>query len=160
MTPLDCARTITSFLQETCQEYDETTTVWENGKAVKEPIKVYTGFLAKCTTAAAMRKQCPAVVVRPENVVDGKENSTVGIVIYVTVYDDDKTYAGDTLYHLMEFIRMRLLSSNPIGNVFIAPGMKATVTEEQAFPQWLGFIELDVYIQQPKEYRPELILGR
>jgi hypothetical protein len=70
------------------------------------------------------------------------------------------SYSGDTLYHLMEFIRMRLLSENPVGNVLIAPGMKATITDEQAFPQWLGFIELDAYIQQPKKYRPELIIGR
>lgn len=160
MTPLDCARTITSFLKEACQEYDEVTTIKDNGQEVKEPIKVYTGFLPKCNTAAAMRKQCPAVVVRPESVVDGKDDSTVGLIVYVTVYDDDKTYAGDMLYHLMEFIRMRLLSENPIGNAFIAPGMKATITDEQAYPQWLGFIEFDVYIQQPKKYRPELILGR
>ena len=160
MTPLDCARTITRYLKNACQEYDEYTTVRENGQEVKEPIQVYTGFLPKCATAGAKRKQCPAVVVRPENVTDGQEESLVSIVIYVTVYDDDMSYSGDTLYHLMEFIRMRLLSENPVGNVLIAPGMKATITDEQAFPQWLGFIELDAYIQQPKKYRPELIIGR
>ena len=150
MTPLDCARNITKFLQTACKEYSEAV----------NPVQVHTGFLPKCNTAAAMRKQCPAVVVRPENVTDGKEESTVGILVYVTVYDDDKSYAGDSLYHLMEFIRMRLLSENPIGNVFIAPGMKSTITDEQAFPQWLGYIEFDVYIPQPKKYRPELIIGR
>ena len=158
MTPLDCARTITKFLQKACQDYDEVTTI-SSGEAVKEPVQVYTGFLPKCNSAAAMRKQCPALVVRPVNVVDEADESTVGINIWITVYDDDKKYGGDTLYHLMEFIRMRLLSENPIGNAFITPGMKATVPDEQPFPQWLAVVELDVYIQQPKKYRPELIIG-
>ncbi|WP_295157136.1 hypothetical protein [Selenomonas sp. AE3005] len=158
MTPLDCARTITSFLKRACQEYDEVTTK-HNGKEDKEPISVHTGFLPKCNSAAAMREQCPAVVVRPSTIHDGEEDSTVGIVVYVTVYDDDKQYAGDTLFHLLEFIRMRLLSENPIENAFVAPGMKVTVTDEQAYPMWLGFFEFDVYVQQPKKYRPELIIG-
>ena len=160
MTPLDCAREITAYLKEACKEYDEVTTVRDGGQEFKEPISVYTGFLPKCGAAAAMRKQCPAIVVRPETVLDDKDESTVGIVAYVSVYDDDKSYAGETLYHLLEFIRMRLLSQNPVNDkILVAPGMKTTVTDEQPFPQWLGFIEFDAYIPQPRQYRPDLIIG-
>ncbi|MCR5176104.1 MAG: hypothetical protein K6C05_04575 [Anaerovibrio sp.] len=141
MTPLDCARGIATFLKEACKEYDE------------KIVNIYPGFLPKQNVAAELRQMCPAIAVRPDHVIDDKEQSTVGIVIYISVIDKDKNYSGDTLFHLMEFIRMKLLDSNPIADRFlIANGMKATVTDEQPFPLWLGYIEFDVYLPQPKNH--------
>lgn len=162
MTPLDVARLITSFLQKVIAEYDETLRVVDaiTEESTSKDIAVYTGFLPRANTRKDMEKMCPAVVVRPEAYVDGGQNSTVSIVIYVTTMDEDKQHGCDSLFHLMEFIRMMLLSNSPVeGKCFIAPGMKSSVPDDQPFPQWIGVLEFDVYIPQPKQYNNRILRG-
>lgn len=93
---------------------------------------------------------CPAVVLRPELIEDGKEDTRVTIIAYVTVYDEDMKYGSDRLYHLLEFMRFILLSENPVENKWqIADGMKTTIPDEQPYPQWFGMLEFDVFLPQP-----------
>lgn len=164
MTPLDAARGITEYLTAQIDNYGEALRVIDEktGAETLQAVHVYTGFLPRRTSRKEMQEQCPAIVVRPEAFQDGKKNSRVSIVVYVTVYDEDMTHGSDTLFHFMEFVRMMLLSENPVNDrwlIDIDAGLTGSVPDDQPFPQWIGLLEFDVYLPQPKETQSRLLRG-
>ena len=159
MTPLDVSRGIASYLKGCIKKYDELLrSVDSDGEESVKDVRVYSGFLPHKTTRKEMMELCPAVVVRPESFKDGKDDSRVSIVAYVTVFDDDLEQGCDTLFHYMNFVRNMLLLENPIDDKwFIADGLEGTVPDDQPFPQWIGVIEFEVYIPQPKRYNSDIL---
>lgn len=148
MTPLDCARGLAGYLKGRFKEYSESAEGNESG--AEKAVNVYAGFLPRASTRQEAKSMCPAVVLRPELIEDGKEDTRVTIIAYVTVYDEDMKYGSDRLYHLLEFMRFILLSENPVENKWqIADGMKTTIPDEQPYPQWFGMVEFDVFLPQP-----------
>ena len=162
MTPLDVSRGIASYLKECIKDYDETISTID-ATAKKETVKdvhVYSGYLPRKTKRQDIIDLCPAIVVRPETFKDGKDDSRVSIAVFVTVYDEDMEQGCETLFHFMDFVRMMLLSDNPVNDKwYIANGLEGTVTDEQPYPQWIGVIEFEVYIPQPKRYNSKLLGG-
>lgn len=161
MTPLDVSRGIASYFKDCIKEYDEflSSVNAETKEETRKDVKVYSGFLARKTRRQDIIDLCPAIVVRPQTFKDGKEDSRVAIAVFVTVFDEDMERGCETLFHFMDFVRMMLLLENPIRDKwFIADGLEGVVPDEQPFPQWIGVIEFEVYIPQPKRYN-SMILG-
>lgn len=160
MTPLDVADGLTTYFRRVLDEYDEKINICDsdgNNLSGKD-VKVYTGYLPNKRTRKEMLDLCPAIVIRPEAFEDAKDASRVSIVMYVTVFDNSLEYGCLTLFHFMEFARMMLLSENPVDDRwFIDNGMKGTVPEEQPFPQWIGLLEFDVFVPQPKRYNSDIL---
>lgn len=162
MTPLDVARGLSAYTADCIKQYDETLRVIDAAaeSSSSTDVRVYAGFLPRASSRKEMQELCPAIVFRPEEVTDSADSSTVSIVSYVTVYDEDKQYGADVLFHYLEFLRMMLLSQNPINDKwFISGGLKCTVPDEQPFPQWIGVIEFEVYIDQPKKTQSTILGG-
>ena len=150
MTPLECAQGIAEFLRGKIVDYEEL--VESTDGEEKENYNVYAGFLPYAANRQEQKKLCPAIVVRPLEVNDKKDDSTVLLGIYVTTYDEHKEIGCYGLYHLLEFVRFHLLACNPAaGKYFIEPGsMTTSVPDEQPFPQWWGRIDFSVYLEQPE----------
>lgn len=150
MTPLDCAKGLADYLREQFKVYSETATYTMNGTETRKPVDVYAGFLPRASRREDMQALCPAIVLRPDTVEDGAEGSSVSLVAYATVYDEDMRRGSDSLYHMVELIRFLLLSENPVCDRWqIKPGMKITVPDDQPFPQWLGVVEFEVILPEP-----------
>ena len=160
MTPLDCSQGIKEYLEKCFKSYQENTTN-SDGTKTSEQVPVYHGFLPRCTSVAAMKKLCPAVVVHYDKVDDGKDDTQTGIIIYAAVFDDDQISGVNTLYHLLEFIRYVLLGHNPIDNKWriVDDVMQTTIPDEQPYPQWIGAIEFNVYLPQPQWNNSKLLRG-
>ena len=93
------------------------------------------------------RKLCPAVVVHPYSVSDA-DSSTVGITVLVTTYNEALTKGHVGLYHLLEVVRERLLSDNPVALKYEIKEntVNTTIPDDQPYPQWVGYLEFEVYI--------------
>ena len=155
MTPWECAESLADFFKEKLKEYDEKLYVHDEAGQREESkeYNIYAGYLPYVTSRDDKKKLCPAIAVRPLEVNDTGSRSTVLIGIYVTTYDDKDMKTGcKELYHMLEFLRMQLLSNNPVRNKWeIVPDtMSASIPDEQPFPQWWGRIDMAVYIPQPR----------
>lgn len=153
MTPLDCAKGMAEYLAYCFQDKDEEYKVKNGDKFEKicKDMQIYAGFLPRTNTRKEMIDLCPAIVVRPEIINDGKDDTKVTLLVYVTVYDEDMKLGCESLYHLLEFVRYELLSENPIEDKWqiVDDTLKTTIPDNQPFPQWLGAIELEIYLPQP-----------
>ena len=166
MTPLECAEGIAEFLKEKFMAYQE----YCEGRpenifsSVDTDVNVYAGFLPRANNRADQKKLCPAVVVRPEATTDDRDKSVTSIVIYATIYDEDMTYGAHMLFHFLEFIRYHLLANNHIAKKWFIDiddgNIKTTIPDDQPFPQWVGVIEFDVFIPQPRQTHWEVLGGR
>jgi hypothetical protein len=147
MTPLDCIYDIVGFLQEEMQVYQGRNN--EDGK----PVSCYAGFLPYAMHPKEKKGLCPAVAVRYEKVIDGENETIVSVAVFVTDYDEDIMHGADSMFHMLEYIRQRLLINNPILMKYqIKNGtMETTVPEEQPYPQWWGRIDFDVHLPQPEK---------
>lgn len=144
MTPFDVAYGLAEELKADMHEYEER--LGASG-TVCSHCQVYAGFLPKANNVEDMKKLCPAIAVRPQTILDEKEQSTASIVIFVSVYDKSYRNGSMSLFHILEFVRARLLMTNPVSNKYwIQPGMRTTIPDNQPWPQWLGAIEFDVMI--------------
>lgn len=158
MTPLQCADGIAYFLKQKIAEYSEDGRfIAEDGTERIEKVNVFSGFMPRTSAREAKEKLCPAIVVRPENVIDGTDTSLVRLLINVTTFDDSMFNGHIFLYHLLEWIRLQLLATNPVPDKngkerwLIKQGSVSTnIPDEQPFPQWWGYIECDIYLPQPE----------
>ncbi len=141
MTPLDVSEGIAKFLEGRLKQLNE------QSDSTNDTIRVYSGFLPRVTNNAEKRKLCPAVVVHPYTIEDD-ENSTVGVTIQVTTYDESMTEGHISLYHLLEVVRKELLSQNPIDMKYQIKDNKVTtmIPDDQPWPQWWGYLEVEVFI--------------
>ena len=151
-TPVGCAEEIASFLNEKFAEYDEK----EPGKG--KEYRAYAGFLPVRSNTKEMRENCPFIAVRPVQVVDSKEESLARMAVFVTTFDEDPMRGCGLLYHILEFIRLRLLEGNPVRMKYQIRlegdgTMETYVPDEQPWPYWQGRIDFAVHIEQPRDNR-------
>lgn len=141
MTPLDVSDGIAAYLMNELRKLNETSDV------TTSTIRVWSGFLPRVDNNEDLRKLCPAVVVRPYSVNDA-DSSTVGITVLVTTYDEALTKGHVGLYHLLEVVRERLLSDNPVALKYEIKEntVNTTILDDQPYPQWVGYLEFEVYI--------------
>ncbi|MDU7498210.1 MAG: hypothetical protein E7J93_03470 [Veillonella sp.] len=141
MTPLDVSDGIAAYLMNELRKLNETSDV------TASTIRVWSGFLPRVDNNADLRKLCPAVVVRPYSVSDA-DSSTVGITVLVTTFDEALTKGHVGLYHLLEVVRERLLSDNPVALRYEIKDntINTTIPDDQPYPQWVGYLEFEVYI--------------
>lgn len=141
MTPLDVSDGIAAYLMSELRKLNETSDV------TTRPIRVWSGFLPRVDKNEDKRKLCPAVVVHPYSVSDA-DSSTVGITVMVITYDEALTEGHVGLYHLLEVVRERLLSDNPVALKYEIKEntINTTIPDDQPYPQWVGYLEFEVYI--------------
>jgi len=141
MTPLDVSDGIAKYLMNELRKLNE------NSDVTERPIRVWSGFLPRVDKNEDKRKLCPAVVVHPYSVSDA-DSSTVGITVLVTTYDGALTEGHVGLYHLLEVVRERLLSDNPVALKYEIKEntINTTIPDDQPYPQWVGYLEFEVYI--------------
>lgn len=141
MTPLDVSDGIAKYLMNELRKLNE------NSDVTKRPIRVWSGFLPRVDKNEDKRKLCPVVVVHPYSVSDA-DISTVGITVLVTTYDEALTEGHVGLYHLLEVVRERLLSDNPVALKYEIKEntINTTIPDDQPYPQWVGYLEFEVYI--------------
>lgn len=141
MTPLDVSDGIAQYLMNELRKLNE------NSDVTERPIRVWSGFLPRVDKNEDKRKLCPAVVVHPYSVSDA-DSSTVGITVLVTTYDEALTEGHVGLYHLLEVVRERLLSDNPVALKYEIKEntINTTIPDDQPYPQWVGYLEFEVYI--------------
>lgn len=141
MTPLDVSDGIAAYLMDELCKLNETSDV------TASTIRVWSGFLPRVDNNADLSKLCPAVVVRPYSVSDA-DSSTVGITVLVTTFDEALTKGHVGLYHLLEVVRERLLSDNPVALRYEIKDntVNTTIPDDQPYPQWVGYLEFEVYI--------------
>nr|DAK36103.1 MAG TPA: tail completion protein [Caudoviricetes sp.] len=141
MTPLDVSDGIAEYLMNELRKLNE------NSDVTERPIRVWSGFLPRVDKNEDKRKLCPAVVVHPYSVSDA-DSSTVGITVLVTTYDEALTEGHVGLYHLLEVVRERLLSDNPVALKYEIKEntINTTIPDDQPYPQWVGYLEFEVYI--------------
>lgn len=141
MTPLDVSDGIAAYLMNELRKLNE------NSDVTERPIRVWSGFLPRVDKNEDKRKLCPAVVVHPYSVNDA-DSSTVGITVLVTTYDEALTEGHVGLYHLLEVVRERLLSDNPVALKYEIKEntINTTIPDDQPYPQWVGYLEFEVYI--------------
>lgn len=145
MTPLDVADGIVNFLEEKLNNSKDET-------EMHDTIGVYSGFLPRVSTNEQKRKLCPAIVVHPY-AIDDEDESSVGITVQVTTYDEDMFSGHITLYHLLEKVRATLLENNPVNMKYQIKNNKLStvIPDDQPWPQWWGYCEFDVYIPKIKK---------
>ena len=141
MTPLDVSDGIAKYLMNELRKLNE------NSDVTERPIRVWSGFLPRVDKNEDKRKLFPAVVVHPYSVSDA-DSSTVGITVLVTTYDEALTEGHVGLYHLLEVVRERLLSDNPVALKYEIKEntINTTIPDDQPYPQWVGYLEFEVYI--------------
>lgn len=141
MTPLDVSDGIAKYLRNELRKLNE------NSDVTERPIRVWSGFLPRVDKNEDKRKLCPAVVVHPYSVSDA-DSSTVGITVLATTYDEALTEGHVGLYHLLEVVRERLLSDNPVALKYEIKEntINTTIPDDQPYPQWVGYLEFEVYI--------------
>ncbi len=147
-TPMQCAKEIADFLKEKLREYGEK----ESDTGAE--YNVYAGFLAREDNAKKMKAQCPAVVVRPLLIEDNAEETVAKMAVYAVTYDDDMRFGSESLYHILQFVRYHLLTSNPIHKRFEIKikddeSMETFIPDEQPYPFWQGRMDFAVYLEQP-----------
>ncbi len=140
-TPLDVSDGIAKYLES------ELTALNEKSDITTKPIRVWSGFLPRVDKNDDKKKLCPAVVVHPYSVSDADE-ATVGVTVLVTTYDEGMLEGHIGLYHLLQVIRERLLSDNPVALRYQIKDNTVTTTipDDQPYPQWVGYLEFEVYI--------------
>ena len=145
MTPLESAEGIADFLRESFAEYDEKD--FETGTT----FNVCAGFIPMLR-ANEMKKNCPAIVVRPVLISDNADETTCDMVIFLVTYDEDMERGCYSLYHILEFMRYKLLTGNPVNRKwFIKKGTTETfIPDEQPYPLWEGRIDFTVNLPQPR----------
>lgn len=154
MTPLDCATDICDFIQEELVNDNQYIREYhDDGSGEKKAIHAYIGFLPYAHSNEEAQTLCPAIVVRPTDVTDKLDDSIVRIRITVTTYDEDTKEGFKALYHLLEWLRMKLLTKNEIKRrwklAIEHSGIETTIPDEQPYPQWWGLLDCDYYISQP-----------
>lgn len=150
MTPWGTATEIADFLKKRVLETDEKgLTDWSGGS-----LNIYAGFLPYVNNTKDKAKLCPAIVIRPQRIMDGESETSVSMVIAVTVYDEDMLQGCMPLYHLLEYIRYQLLTESIIcGKYYLKPGtVETTIPDEQPYPQWWGRIDFEMILPQPQKH--------
>lgn len=143
MTPLDCSMCLADYLKRVLDDY-----VFEDGVVNKE-INIKDGFVLKAMTLEEKQKQCPAIIIRPTEIIDDDydADSIVKIDINVITFSKDKEYGHRDLYHILQVIRSALYRQQLLARKYRLTGKTNTlIPADQPYPQWWGVIEVSYTI--------------
>lgn len=147
MTPIGCARALADFLQ---QHFDATGYRPIDEKIAGNKITVRDGFLPKATTNEEKKKQDPHIVIRPVEVTDTQEGSTITLQLLMMTYSADMEKGHLDLYHMAEIVRQAVEQQTIIGEMYMLQlPVKTLIPEEQPWPEWWAYMELTYTLGRP-----------
>nr|DAY38597.1 MAG TPA: tail completion protein [Caudoviricetes sp.] len=147
MTPIGCARALADFLQK---HFDATGYRPIDEKIAGNKITVRDGFLPKATTNEEKKKQDPHIVIRPVEVTDTQEGSTITLQLLMMTYSADMEKGHLDLYHIAEIVRQTVEQQTIIGEMYMLQlPVKTLIPEEQPWPEWWAYMELTYTLGRP-----------
>jgi hypothetical protein len=147
MTPIGCARALADFLQK---HFDATGYRPIDEKIAGNKITVRDGFLPKATTNEEKKKQDPHIVIRPVEVTDTQEGSTITLQLLMMTYSADMEKGHLDLYHIAEIVRQAVEQQTIIGEMYMLQlPVKTLIPEEQPWPEWWAYMELTYTLGRP-----------
>lgn len=147
MTPIGCARALADFLQK---HFDATGYRPIDEKIAGNKITVRDGFLPKATTNEEKKKQDPHIVIRPVEVTDTQEGSTITLQLLMMTYSADMEKGHLDLYHMAEIVRQAVEQQTIIGEMYMLQlPVKTMIPEEQPWPEWWAYMELTYTLGRP-----------
>ncbi len=147
MTPIGCARALADFLQK---HFDATGYRPIDEKIAGNKITVRDGFLPKATTNEEKKKQDPHIVIRPVEVTDTQEGSTITLQLLMMTYSADMEKGHLDLYHMAEIVRQAVEQQTIIGEMYMLQlPVKTLIPEEQPWPEWWAYMELTYTLGRP-----------
>lgn len=147
MTPIGCARALADFLQK---HFDATGYRPIDEKIAGNKITVRDGFLPKATTNEEKKKQDPHIVIRPVEVMDTQEGSTITLQLLMMTYSADMEKGHLDLYHMAEIVRQAVEQQTIIGEMYMLQlPVKTLIPEEQPWPEWWAYMELTYTLGRP-----------
>lgn len=140
MTPIEATRALAKFLQQQFAEMDFMPT---DEKTANNKITVRDGFLPRRNTAREKQTQDPCVLIRPIEIIDDENGSTVKMQILIVTYNSDMNDGHLELYHILECIR-RFIEQTPIleRRFMLNMPLKTLIPEEQPWPEWWAYMEV------------------
>lgn len=155
MTPYLCAKEIAECIQQMLSESEERMPMATDGMGcAMSDVHVFTGFVPIPFSKDDRQKYAPSITVRPEEITEGTAGTTITISLSVITYDGDKRNGCEGLYHLLEFMRRRLLERHFLGKhrfPLERETMKTSIPDDQPWPCWWGIIQFDVDMPYPTE---------
>ena len=147
MTPIECARALAQFLRE---RFEESKFRPSDEKTAQNGITIRDGFLPKRASAQEKAALDPCIVIRPVEVTDDANGSTIKLQLLALSYSGDPDNGHLELYHILEFAR-REIETNPLLDCRFELQMPVhtLIPEEQPFPEWWAYMELSYSIGQP-----------
>lgn len=147
MTPIGCARALADFLQK---HFDATGYRPIDEKIAGNKITVRDGFLPKATTNEEKKKQDPHIVIRPVEVTDTQEGSTITLQLLMMTYSADMEKGHLDLYHIAEIVRQAVEQQTIIGEMYMLQlPVKTLIPEEQPWPEWWAYMKLTYTLGRP-----------
>lgn len=147
MTPIGCARALADFLQK---HFDAIGYRPIDEKIAGNKITVRDGFLPKATTNEEKKKQDPHIVIRPVEVTDTQEGSTITLQLLIMTYSADMEKGHLDLYHMAEIVRQAVEQQTIIGEMYMLQlPVKTLIPEEQPWPEWWAYMELTYTLGRP-----------
>jgi hypothetical protein len=147
MTPIGCARALADFLQK---HFDAIGYRPIDEKIAGNKITIRDGFLPKATTNEEKKKQDPHIVIRPVEVMDTQEGSTITLQLLMMTYSADMEKGHLDLYHMAEIVRQAVEQQTIIGEMYMLQlPVKTLIPEEQPWPEWWAYMELTYTLGRP-----------
>ena len=147
MTPIGCARALADFLQK---HFDAIGYRPIDEKIAGNKITVRDGFLPKAMTNEEKKKQDPHIVIRPVEVTDTQEGSTITLQLLMITYSADMEKGHLDLYHMAEIVRQAVEQQTIIGEMYMLQlPVKTLIPEEQPWPEWWAYMELTYTLGRP-----------
>lgn len=147
MTPIGCARALADFLQK---HFDAIGYRPIDEKIAGNKITVRDGFLPKATTNEEKKKQDPHIIIRPVEVTDTQEGSTITLQLLMMTYSADMEKGHLDLYHMAEIVRQAVEQQTIIGEMYMLQlPVKTLIPEEQPWPEWWAYMELTYTLGRP-----------
>ena len=154
MTPTRLLDALAEYLRGACETYFLT-----DDKVKDNPLIVSPGFLKKRTTASEM--PYPHIVPRFLKCEDEDGGSTVTVRIYFGTYSEDVETGWRDLMNLMEMGRLALLKQRTIAKKYrLQLPIVSEATEDQPYPEWVGYITAVYTMPLPEEELMDIIGGK
>lgn len=149
MTPIGCARALANFLQ---QHFDKIGYRPIDEKIASNRLIVRDGFLPKVVTNEEKKKQDPHIVIRPVEITDTNEGSTMKLQLLMMAYSADLKKGHLDIYHIAEIVRQAVEQQTIIGEMYMLQlPVKTLIPEDQPWPEWWAYMELTYTLGRPGE---------
>ena len=147
MTPIGCARALVNFLQ---QHFDKIGYRPIDEKIASNRLIVRAGFLPKVATNEEKKKQDPHIVIRPVEISDTDDGSTMKIQLLMMTYSADMDKGYLDIYHIAEIVRQAVEQQSIIAEMYVLQlPVKTMIPEDQPWPEWWAYMELTYTLGRP-----------